>query len=175
MSYPYFDKYADADFTSLEFIHNLIACNVNSVACVTRIVLPKLLKQTSPGSAIINVSSMSGLTPFPYLALYGASKSFIVNLAEAIRLELIGTNVLVQTVCPMLVATNMSKVKSTGFFVPSPEEFASSALNMLGVEHVTSGWLGHALRSWCFLSIPGIFLPVVKSMHKRSVKRFKNQ
>ncbi|TPP67408.1 putative Inactive hydroxysteroid dehydrogenase protein 1 [Fasciola gigantica] len=175
MSYPYLDKYADADFMSLEFVQNLIACNINSAACVTRIVLPKLIKQNTPGSAVVNLSSMSGLTPFPYLSLYSASKSFVLNLAEAIRLELTGTNVLIQTVCPMLVATNMSKVKSTGIFVPSAQQYASSALNMLGVEHVTLGWLGHALSSWALLSTPGIFLSTVKSMHKRSIKRFKHQ
>ncbi|VDP76485.1 unnamed protein product [Echinostoma caproni] len=162
-------------FMSLDFIRNLIACNMNSTASLTRIVLPKLIKQNKPGSAIINLSSFAGTVPFPYLALYGATKSFVHNLTESLRLELAGTGVIVQTVCPMLVATNMSKVKRTGFFVPPAEKFASSALDMLGVEHVTMGCLGHAIQSWILASIPGMVARTGKSKYELTMRRLKRQ
>ncbi|KAF7246564.1 hypothetical protein EG68_10180 [Paragonimus skrjabini miyazakii] len=171
MSYPSFDTYADADFLSLEFIRQLISCNVNSVASLTRIVLPKLLKQGRCGTAIINLSSFSGLVPFPYLTLYSACKSFVHHFSESLRCELRNSDVCVQSVCPLLVATAMSKVRNASFFVPSPAKFAASALDMLGVEETTVGCVQHALQSFLLTIHPGIVTWISESKYKKTKHR----
>ncbi|CAL8084998.1 unnamed protein product [Calicophoron daubneyi] len=157
MSYPHFDAYATADFLTIEFIEQLIACNMNSMACMTRIVLPKMLKQSAIGPAIINVGSFSGLVPLPYISLYGASKAFVVHFTEVLYQELGETNVILQAVCPSLVATKLSKARPR-LFAPPPETYVSSALDMLGVETITLGYLPHALEAFGSRLVPKSFL-----------------
>ena len=49
---------------------------------------------------IINISSIAGFVPGPFMCTYHASKAFINNISEAIERELKGTGVNVTTVCP---------------------------------------------------------------------------
>ncbi|CAL8085001.1 unnamed protein product [Calicophoron daubneyi] len=157
MGYPIFDRFATADFMTFEFIKQMLACNVNSMACMTRIVLPKMLKQGTAEPAIINVASFSGLIPFPYISLYGASKAFVVHFTEVLCQELGQAKVILQAVCPSLVATKMSKARPR-LFVPIPKTYVSSALDMLGVETVTLGYLPHALEAFGSQLVPKSFL-----------------
>ncbi|GAA55416.1 estradiol 17-beta-dehydrogenase 12 [Clonorchis sinensis] len=148
LSYPHFARFSDASFINIEFIRNMINCNMTSVASLTRIVLPRLLKQAGHGSAIINLSSFAGLVPFPYLSLYSASKTFIKHFVQSLIPEVGTSKVYIQAVCPVLVATTLSGVKRPRLFAPLPDTFAASALDMLGVEPVTSGYLPHALQAF---------------------------
>ncbi|MBO0441038.1 7beta-hydroxysteroid dehydrogenase [Candidatus Enterococcus ikei] len=52
----------------------------------------KLFKEKNRGG-IINIGSMSGLTGSPYIAQYGAGKSFIIKMTEAVGFEMLDTNV----------------------------------------------------------------------------------
>ncbi|TGZ72633.1 hypothetical protein CRM22_001968 [Opisthorchis felineus] len=131
LSYPHFARFSDASFINIEFIRNMINCNVTSMASLTRIVLPRLLKQAGYGSAIINLSSFAGLVPFPYLSLYGASKTFIKQFVQSLIPEVGTSKVYIQAVCPILVATTLSGVKRPRLFAPMPDTFAASALDML--------------------------------------------
>jgi 17beta-estradiol 17-dehydrogenase / very-long-chain 3-oxoacyl-CoA reductase len=172
MSYPHFDAFATADFLTIEFIEQLIACNMNSMACMTRIVLPRMLKQSTLSPAIINVGSFSGLIPMPFLSLYGASKAFVVHFTEVLYQELGETNIILQAVCPSLVSTKMSKVKPR-LFVPTPEAYVSSALSMIGVETITLGYLPHALEEFGLRFLPKSYLKAkgeqfMKRGHKKA-------
>ena len=56
--------------------------------------------------AIILVSSMAGITPAPLCSVYGASKAFLISLAQSLRIELRGV-CSVHVSCPgMVVAGN---------------------------------------------------------------------
>ncbi|XP_018647445.1 steroid dehydrogenase, putative [Schistosoma mansoni] len=156
MSYPYFENYADAKFMNINFIQDLIACNTQSVATMTYLVLPKLLKQKKNNSAIINIGSFLGCLPSPCNSLYGSTKAFIHHFSKSIAAELNppGNKVIIQTVCPLFVATAMSRASKTSFFIPSPRDYAKSALNMLGVEEFTTGCFAHALQSYVLTSLP---------------------
>nr|AAW27868.1 SJCHGC06337 protein [Schistosoma japonicum] len=157
MSYPYFEDYADAKFMNCKFIQDLISCNAQSVAAMTYLVLPKLLKQAKNNSAIINIGSFLGFLPSPYVSLYGSTKAFIHHFSKSIAAEinLAGSvKVIIQTVCPLFVATSMSRTSRTSFFIPSARNYAKSALNMLGVEEFTMGYIAHELQSYILTSIP---------------------
>jgi len=65
---------------------------VNAEATLTH----ALLKRGAPGKEIITVSSMSGVTPMPYFALYSATKAMLTGFFTSLRIELKGkTNVTV--------------------------------------------------------------------------------
>lgn len=56
---------------------------------------------------ILNVASTSAFQPVPKLAAYGASKSFVLALSEAMSVELAGSGVTVTSVCPGFTQTDM--------------------------------------------------------------------
>ena len=60
--------------------------------------LPNMLAKKS--GVIINVSSMGAFLPLPINAVYSASKSFIKLFSESIYLELKGSGVRIQSLCP---------------------------------------------------------------------------
>jgi len=60
--------------------------------------------------AIIFVGSMTSYQPTPYLALYGASKAFVLSLGEALWAELRPAGLDVLTLCPGHVETEFGAV-----------------------------------------------------------------
>nr|CAH8865676.1 unnamed protein product [Trichobilharzia regenti] len=167
MSYPHFDDYGGAKFMNCDFIQDMITCNTHSIAVMTYLVLPRLLKQNSEASsAIINIGSFAGTVTTPFCSLYGATKAFILHFSQSIAAELRLSsssssssttttncqNVIIQTVCPFYVVTSMSRVKRPSFFIPTPTDYVNSALNMLGVEEFTMGYFTHALQG-CFVNV----------------------
>lgn len=70
-------------------------------------VLPKMV--AAGKGTIINVSSISGFMPYPTLAMYSAVKSFVKLFTESLYLELRGTGVRVQALCPGITRTDFHK------------------------------------------------------------------
>lgn len=72
----------------------------------------KLLHAALPGmiargrGSIINVSSTSAFIPYPGHALYSATKAMLNNLSETLHLELRGTGVRLQVLCPGVTRTD---------------------------------------------------------------------
>lgn len=69
--------------------------------------LPKILREHG---FIINVSSLAGETPLPYLASYAAAKAGLTFWSEALRFELAKTGVRVVTLAPGPSPTRFRKV-----------------------------------------------------------------
>ena len=57
---------------------------------------------------IVNVASIAGVTGFPHLATYAATKHGVVGLSESVRVELRGTGVEVSVVMPSVVRTELA-------------------------------------------------------------------
>lgn len=60
-----------------------------------------------PG-ALLLVASTAGFFPLPYEAVYGATKSFVIQFGEALAEEWRGTPMVVRTLCPGLTATQFA-------------------------------------------------------------------
>jgi len=71
---------------------------------------------------IVNVASIAGIRPFPGLSIYSAAKAAILNLTQALAVEL-APRIRVNAVAPGVVKTKMgdSLLKLLGL---SEEEFA---------------------------------------------------
>lgn len=175
VSYPYMDSFADAEFINPSFIKRMSSCNMISTACMTRIVLPILLKQECRGAAIINVGSYAGISDLPFLALYGATKAFVCHFTQALSHEIPSQHVILQSVNPLLVATSMSGAVGKSS-VLTPNAFASSALDMLGVETTTFGTFKHAMEGYVYSVLPKWFLlPKLKEKKDRSIQRYRRE
>jgi short-subunit dehydrogenase len=59
--------------------------------------------------AIVNVSSLAGMGPYPFTSTYGATKAFVNSLTEALAEELRGSGVRLQLLCPGFTRTRFQE------------------------------------------------------------------
>ncbi len=91
-----------------ERIEGMIHLNVATLTSLTRHVLPGM-KERRHGK-ILNVASLAGFQPGgPGMAVYYASKSYVLSFSRSIRSELRGSGVSVTTLCPGATATEFEQ------------------------------------------------------------------
>ena len=95
-------KFADGD-ESAEL--SLLQVNVVALTQLTRLLLPAMLQRGT--GRILNVASTAAFQPGPYMALYYASKAFVLSLSQALHYELRNTAVSVTALCPARPARSL--------------------------------------------------------------------
>lgn len=93
-----------AEESSLEQAKSLFDVNLFGVIRVTRAVLPAMRRQGA--GRIVNISSVMGLIPAPYMALYAASKHALEGYSESLDHELRQVGVRVLLVEPAYTQTS---------------------------------------------------------------------
>ncbi len=76
---------------------NMMELNINALVVLTKLFLPDLLLTKGH---ILNTASIAAFQPGPYMAVYCATKSFVLSFSEAIAAELESTGVRVTALCP---------------------------------------------------------------------------
>ena len=97
------------DFKEMNVEKQLAMTDVlcNALLYFTRVYLDDMLKYDE--GHIINVSSIAGFMPGPFMCTYHACKSFVLMLGEAIAYEIRKTNVKHLTLCPGPFLSNFVK------------------------------------------------------------------
>jgi short-subunit dehydrogenase len=95
-----FDRFLDNDPAAQR---GLMRLNMFALAELTRLFLPLMVERGH--GRVLNVASAAAFQPTPSLALYGASKAFVLSLSEALAVELEDTGVTVTALCPGFTAT----------------------------------------------------------------------
>jgi len=141
-------------YITREELNKQFDVNVFSVVNITRAFLP-LLKGANP-ARIINISSVSGKTVFPFLGAYAASKYALEAISDAMRLELMiyGIDVIViepgSTESAIWEKTpNIEKYDATDYkasFRRTMDGLAEQLQNLIPVERV-SGTIYKALTT----------------------------
>ena len=90
----------------LERQRDMIEVNIMALTQLTRLFLPGMIERGSGG--ILNVGSTAAFQPGPYMAVYYASKAFVLFFTEALAEELVGTGVRVTCLAPGPTATGFA-------------------------------------------------------------------
>ncbi len=86
----------------------MIDLNVRALVALTGAVLPRMLDRGQ--GAVVQIASTTSFQPVPYMAVYGATKAFVLSFSEAVARECDGTGVRVLTVCPGHTPTEFQQV-----------------------------------------------------------------
>lgn len=83
--------------TNLDTELAMMHLNMHAVVILTKLFMPEIIE--SKGK-IINTCSTAAFQPGPYMAVYSATKAFVLSFSEAIAAELERTGVTVTAFCP---------------------------------------------------------------------------
>ena len=103
------------------------------------------------GDRIVNMGSNSAWQPVPYQAVYGASKSYVLNFSRALGRELRPQGIHVMCVCPGWIRTEFQQVAHHDEYIRyvdrwyGPDEVAEQAMKDLK-KGKTVSILGHPVR-----------------------------
>lgn len=84
--------------TDLDTELGMIAVNVAAATHLTKALLPPMLARRQ--GRILNVASTASFQPGPYMAVYYATKAYLLSFSDALAEELKGSGVTVTTLCP---------------------------------------------------------------------------
>lgn len=157
-----------------------IRVNVLATVRLAHAALPGMVRRGR--GAVINVSSTAAFAPCPRFAVYGATKAFVNSFSEALALELSGTGVRVQALCPGLTHTEIFARAGTdpaglpGFLWMEPAAVVEESLAALeggdvlcvpGLGNRTLVSLARALPHAASSRIVGLFSGGVKTARQR--------
>ena len=95
--------YAEIDY---QVEARMIQVNIAALAHLTRLFLPGMLARRN--GKILNVASTAAYVPGPFMAVYYASKAFVLSFSEALAEETQGTGVTVTALVPGPTKTNFA-------------------------------------------------------------------
>ena len=82
----------------------MLQVNMTTLTHLTGLLLPGMVERRRGG--VLNVASTAAFQPGPGMAIYYATKAYVLSFSEALAEELAGTGVTVTAVCPGPTATN---------------------------------------------------------------------
>jgi uncharacterized protein len=89
----------------------MIDLNVRALTELCRLVLPAMIERGA--GAILNVASTAAFQPGPNMAVYYASKAYVLSFTEALHHELKGTPIRVTALCPGPTESEFSDVANS--------------------------------------------------------------
>jgi hypothetical protein len=149
-----------------------IRLNVEALVEATGRFLPGMVQRRR--GMVMNISSVGGLFPGPFMSTYTATKAFVVAFSAGLEVELKGTGVSVLCVCPGFTRTEFqSHVDVDTSIVPSmawqsADEVADEAVRAAArggllvngrMNRVFTGLLGFLPRTWVTRASASILRP----------------
>jgi short-subunit dehydrogenase len=130
-----FGFYGPQEEQDLERTLRMLKLNVGALVELTDRLL-RLMRERR-GGFVLNVASTAAFLPVPYMAVYAATKAFVLSYSQALHEELLGRGVVVTALCPGTTRTDFHRVaglaSGAGVRFPSlaPETVAEAGLRGL--------------------------------------------
>lgn len=129
----------------------MIDLNIRALVALTHAVLPKMVARKSGG--VLNIASTAAFQPGPWLAVYYATKAFVLSFSEAIHEEVKDQGVRIAALCPGPTRTEFANLAGMGDsalfnrFASDPETVVRDGLKALATirPSASRGW---RTRSW---------------------------
>lgn len=158
-------------------IMEMIQLNMTTLTQLTRLVLPQML--AAKKGRILNVASTAAFAPGPLMAIYYATKAYVLSFSEAIANELKGTGVTVTALCPgptrtgfatAAGMTNTNLFNAPGVMDAAPVAEAGYNGCMKGKAVVIPGLLNKVLVWGIALSPRWMVTPISRRLQERKVE-----
>jgi short-subunit dehydrogenase len=152
-------------------IGDMLMVNAVALTELTRLLLPGMVARRR-GRALL-VASTASFQPGPRMAVYFATKAYVLSLGEALAYELRGTGVTVTTLCPGATATNFFRAAGANEIALQPSMSASEVARigyralMAGRRVVITGILNRILAFGGRLAPRSLTLPVTAALMSR--------
>ena len=91
---------------------NIVNVNISALTHITGLFLPQMMLRRS--GRILNVASTAAFLPGPLMAVYYASKAYVLSFSEALAEELRNTGVTVTALCPGPTKTEFAATAERG-------------------------------------------------------------
>ena len=124
----------------------MLQVNIAALTELTGLFLPGMIQRKRGG--ILNVGSVAGFLPGPGMAVYYATKAFVLSFTEALSEELLGTGLMVSVLCPGPTESNFGNV-ARGQKVRQMKTSKMSA-------EVVAQYGHRAFRNGKVIAIPGV-------------------
>jgi uncharacterized protein len=105
----------------------MIDLNIGTLTDLTRLALPAMLERGR--GAILNVASTAAFQAGPNMAVYYATKAYVLSFTEALHQELKAAGIRVSALCPGPTATEFGEV--AGYKGPQLERFKADAAGVV--------------------------------------------
>lgn len=125
----------------------MINLNIVSLTALTRLFLPGMV--TRKAGRILNVGSTGSFSPVPLMAVYGATKAYVLSFSEALAEELRNSGVTVTAFCPGVTLTGFQERAS----IEKMNMLRFGAMNVVDVARI--GY--HAMQRGKAVALPGLF------------------
>jgi len=136
-----------------------IQLNVSALVELTGRFLPSMVARGR--GAIINVASVGGFGPGPFMATYCATKAFVLSFSESLAAEVRGSGVHVLCVCPGFTRTEFQEKVDTvdtsgvpAFAWMTAEQVADQAIAAVGQRTVLVNGVMNAVAAGLYRHLP---------------------
>lgn len=103
-----FGTHGDFATAPLDRQLDMVQVNVTALTNLTGLFLPGMIARRRGG--VMNIASTAAFQAGPRMAVYYATKAFVLSFSEAVAEELAGSGVTVTAVCPGPTTTNFGRV-----------------------------------------------------------------
>ena len=107
-----FAAYGPFAENDVDMVLGSIRLNIETLTHLTKLVLPLMIDRRA--GKILNVASTAAFQPGPLMAVYFATKAYVLSFSEAVRFELKGTGVTITTLCPGATKTEFQTKTAFG-------------------------------------------------------------
>ena len=150
---------------------SMIAVNIAALTALTQLYLPAMVERRA--GRILNVASIVGFMPCPGIAVYAATKAYVLSLSDALAAELAGSGVSVTCRCPGSTDTEFAEIANMRDKLAMRMAMSSDAVARIGASATLAGkrlvvtGLGNRInsvlvrlmpRAWVLAGVRKVFL-----------------